>query len=316
MINRIKWAFGMILSVALLGTVALHWAYHTSWLLAGYLVVAVMSTVSDSRIHPLTTEQLVVTGLLIIVGTGLWIFSLSLIVASILETDLDPFKEKRVMTEVSKWKNHFVVVGAGRVGESIAKELIEMGETVVLVDKDVERVSRVRDAGFKSFVLPSFTTDAFRAANLAHAKGLALALPDDAENLFAFLTARNVNENLQVVARAQTSEAAHYLHTLGIERVILPDIVGGRRLARMLVKPVAHDLLMALLNEEGVQIDEVEIDHHSPIADQPVQKVRHIYGDDVTLIGYWRDQTVHMAPRASDIIYPGDTLILLTSNPL
>ncbi|MDA8192482.1 MAG: TrkA family potassium uptake protein [Thermaerobacter sp.] len=311
--RRIRWALPLIAATVLGGTIALHGAYHAPWLLSLYLVISIMSTVSDSRIHPVSPTQIIVTGILIIVGTGLWIFVLSLFVSYILEADLDSFKERRTIMEIRRWKNHFVVVGAGRVGESIARELSEMGETVVIVDKDPDRVARVREAGFTTFLLHGFSADAFRPANFPSAKGLALALPDDAENLYAYLTANALNEHLQVVARAQTAEAAQYLHDLGIERVILPDIVGGRRLARMLVKPVAHDLLMALLNEEGVQITEIAVDDHSPIAHQPVQRVRDIFGADVTLIGYWRNQQLHMAPRATDVLLPNDTIILVQS---
>ncbi len=215
------------------------------------------------------------------------------------------------MHDVSRMRNHFVIVGAGRVGESIARELLSMEERVILVDFEMARVERVRQAGLIAFGITGFDADALKPANLAHARGIALALPDDAQNLYAFLTARDANPELQVVARAQTAESAHYLKNLGVDRIILPDIVTGRRLARMLVKPVAQDLLMALLNEEGVHVKEILVNTSDAMANQPVQKIRDIYGKEVTLIGYWHDEHLHMAPRAQDIILPGDTVILV-----
>lgn len=308
---RVRLAAILIAGLFLVGAIAFHQVYHAPWGLSFYLVLAVMSTVSDARIHPTTSGQLLVTGVVIVFGTALWIFGLSLLVSRFLEADLGYFKERRLIMEIQKWEGHFVVVGAGRVGESIARELIDMGEKVVVVDTDPARIERIQESGCSALLIHGFSAEMIRAAHLETAKGLALALPDDPQNLYAFLTARTLNPHLSVVARAQTAESLHYLQNLGIDRVLLPDVVGGRRLARMLVKPVAHDLLMALLNEEGVQVNEVSVDAHSPIAHQPVRRVREIYGDDVTLIGYWRDQGLHMAPKAADVILPEDTLILV-----
>lgn len=312
--KRVQWALLSILAVLLIGAAGFRAVYHAPWLLSLYYALATMATVSDARLVPTTDGQIVFTMLMIGFGTGLWILGLSILVSYFLESDLGHFKERRLMVEIQRLRGHFIVVGAGRVGESIARELIDMGEQVVVVDKDLERVERLREGGFRTVVLHGFDAEAFGPANVRHAKGIALALPDDAQNLYAYLTVRDLNENLIVVARAQTPESAHYLHNLGIERVILPDVVGGRRLARMLVKPVAHDLLMALLNEEGVQVNEVMVDHNSPMLGHPVQRVREIFGAGATLIGYWRNQTLHMAPKADDVIQLGDTLILVQAS--
>ncbi|AUW93739.1 MAG: potassium channel protein [Sulfobacillus thermosulfidooxidans] len=293
------------------GILGFHMVYHAPWLLSMYFTIATMSTVSDSRLSPHGPIQIIFTTVMIAFGTGIWVFGLSLFVSYFLETDLGYFKERKMIREIGRLRQHFVIVGAGRVGESIARELTAMGEKVVMVDFEQSRVERVRKLGMQALVIANFDTEAMQQANLAHARGIALALPDDAQNLYAFLTARDANPDLQVVARAQTPESAHYLKSLGVERIILPDIVTGRRLARMLVKPVAQDLLMALLNEEGVHVQEIPVQADDAIANQPVQSVRDIYGEAVTLIGFWHDNHLHMAPRAQDIIVPGDTLILV-----
>ncbi|PSR29790.1 voltage-gated potassium channel [Sulfobacillus thermosulfidooxidans DSM 9293] len=309
--TRVKWALGLIAAVLTLGTVGFHQIYHVNWLLAFYFIIAIMSTVSDSRITPHGTLQLVFNAIIIIIGTGVWIFGLSLIVSYFLESDLGHFKERRTMREIERMINHFVVIGAGRVGESIARELVDLGETVVILDPDPTRIERIRNSGLPALTINGFNADALNLAHLVKARGIALALPDDAQNLYAYLTARDINPHLQVVARAQTQESAHYLKNLGVDRIILPDLITGRRLARMLAKPVAQDLLMALLNEEGVHVQEIYVNDHDPIANQPVQNIRDIYGEAVTLIGYWHEGKLHMAPRAQDIIVPGDTVILV-----
>ncbi len=308
--------FGTILMMVVIsyGTLGFHWVSQVPWLLSLYYTVAVMSTVSDPGISPKTPEAVLFTTVLVIVGTMGWIFWVSLLVSVIVETDLGAFQEKRWKRRVMRMKGHFIVLGAGQVGHSIASELRDQGETVVVADTDRERVTRMIHEGYMAFHIERLDQDGGETVNLASARGLALALPDDAQNLYAYLSARDVNPNILVVARAQTPQAAHYLNTLGVERVILPDVVSGRRLAHMLVKPVAHDLLMAILNEEGVQLTEVLVSEGSQMANQPVGQVRQIFGHDVTLIGYWREGLTHMGPKAQDVIKPGDTLILVQSD--
>ncbi len=308
---RIKWVVTLIFFVLLLGTFGFHEIYHARWDLAFYFIIAIMSTVSDPRITPHGSTQLIFNTVVIIVGTGVWIFGLSIIVSYFLESDMGYFKERRTMRAIERMTDHFVIIGAGRVGESIAVELHQLGEQVVVLDPDASRIERIKGLGLPALIISGFDAEALKVANLPKARGFALALPDDAQNLYAYLTARDLNPDLLVVARAQTQESAHYLRNLGVNRIILPDLLTGRRIARMLAKPVAQDLLMALLNEEGVHVQEIYVSPGDPIANQPVQKVREIYGEAVTLIGYWHDSKLHMAPRAQDLIVPGDTVILV-----
>ncbi len=310
-VTRVKWAVALMLLVLALGSIGFHLIYHTKWFEAFYFTIAIMSTVSDPRITPHGNLEMAFNTLVIIVGTGVWIFGLSIIVSYFLESDLGYFRERRTMRNIAQMINHFVIIGAGRVGESIALELRELGEEVVVLDPDAQRVDRIRALDFPSLVIPGFNADALKVANLPKARGIALAMPDDAQNLYAYLTARDLNPDLLVVARAQTQESAHYLRNLGVTRIILPDLLTGHRIARMLAKPVAQDLLMALLNEEGVHVEEASITTGDPLAHQPIQKVRQIYGQRVTLIGYWRENHWHMAPRADELILPGDTIILV-----
>lgn len=310
---RISIALAALAGTFVFGMLTFRLLFHMHWLPSWYLTLATVATVGDSRIHPNSSLQFISVGLLIVFGAAFWMFSLSILVSRFLAIDLGYYRERRLLMKVGQWRQHFVVVGAGRVGTSIAHELVAKGEQVVVVDTLADRVERAKEAGLTALLLHGLTTEAFQATHLEAAKGLALALSDDAQNLYAYLAARSLNNHLQLVARAQNGESAEYLRSLGIDRIILPEVVGGRRMARMLMKPVAHDLLMALLNEEGAQVNEVPVDASSAIAHQAVKSVRDVFGEDFTLIGYWRAQSFHMAPKASDVILPDDTLVLIQS---
>jgi voltage-gated potassium channel len=307
--RRVRLGIGLLAAVLLYGGLGFHELLHDSWLQSLFNTVAVMSTVRGvTAARPI---PLVFLTVLMVVGTAVWIFWVSIVVSIIVQNDLGFLQEMRRKGQVRRMKDHFVVLGAGQVGRSIALELREQGESVIVADTDPDRIARMAADGFLTAKLDRVDLAGGVEVNIASARGVALAWPDDAQNLYAYLSVKDVNPQILVVARAQTAQAAHYLRSLGIERVILPDIASGRRMARMLTKPVAHDLLMAMLEEEGVQVTEVLVDDRSDMAHQPVAQVRQVFGEDVTLIGLWREGKTHMGPRASDIIHPGDTLILL-----
>lgn len=314
MARIVQGAIAVVLVLAA-GSFGFHLLYQVSWPVSIYWTLSLISTVSDPRLVPKTPPQILFTAILLVVGTGLWIFWLSTVVAGFLSIDLGYRREKRMMDQLARLSDHYVVLGAGRVGQGIAQELRETGQTVVVVDADPERVKLARESGLLALHVHTFDADAARKVSLGKARGLALALPDDAQNLYAYLTARDINPQMLTVARAQTVESMHHLKQLGVNRVILPDLAGGRRLGRILLKPAAHDLLMALVNEEGVRVHEVDVTAESPMAHHQVRELRTIYGHDHTLIGFWRNQRIHLAPAADEILQPNDCLILVEAGP-
>lgn len=308
--KRIAVGAAAVIAILVLGGLGMHWIYGAPWLLSLYWTLTLMTTATDARLIPRTPLEIVFTGFLLVVGTALWIFWLSVVVSAFLTIDLAR-KERRLMDRLQSLHHHFVVLGAGKVGQSIARELQEAGATVVVTDTDRERVEALSTSDLFVVHLPAFDLDGARRLQLPKARGLALALPDDAQNLYAYLTARDLNSHLITVARAQSPESAHHLRQLGVTRVILPDLAGGRQLGRILLKPMADELLMSLVNEEGIRVHEVAVSDRHPMRDQPVSRIRTVFGPAHTLLGFWRNGVPHMAPSASVPIQKGDVLVLV-----
>ncbi len=307
---RVAWGAAGVVLVLLFGSVGLHVIYGTSWLQSVYGTLALMTTAGDNRIVPVTPGQIVFTFVLLAVGTALWIYWLSIVVAALLRVDLTR-KERRMQDRLKRLEGHYVVVGAGRVGRRVAQELTQGGAAVVIVDTDATRIEAVEDEAPLAVALAAYDVEHFRRVRLDRAQGLALALPDDAQNLYAYLAAQDSNPHLRVVARAQTQESAHHLRRLGVDQVVLPDLAGGYRMGRMLLKPRAHELLRTLTDEAGVVVHEVEVAPGHPMANQPVRQVRQVFDASYTLLGYWREGATRLAPPAEDVIREGDVLILL-----
>ena len=144
-----------VVAILVLGTLGTHFVYAAPWLLSGYWTLALMTTVGDARLSPHTPVQIVYTGLMTVVGTALWIYWLSIILAAILAFD-QRRRERRVMDELKRLTDHFVVLGAGRVGQSIADELTAHGARVIMADTDAARIEGLPAHDYLTLAVPAY----------------------------------------------------------------------------------------------------------------------------------------------------------------
>lgn len=313
-VGRLAWGAVAVVMAISLGAIGIHGLYRFSWLTSLYAALALVTTAGDTRVVPVTPGETIFAVAMLAVGTAVWIYWVSVVAAALVAVDLSR-KERRMEQRLRHLSDHYVVVGAGRVGSSVMRQLAEGGASVVVVDTEGDRVAALEaeaeGSGPLLLRVGAYDRDLFHRLRLDRARGLALALPDDAQNLFAFLAARDVHPDIRVVARAQTQESAHHLRQLGVQDVVLPDLAGGNRIGRMLLKPRAHEVIMAMLDEAGIAVHEVAVDPGHAMEGQEVRRVRDAFGSSHTLLGYWRSGATHLAPAAGERIRAGDVLVLL-----
>jgi voltage-gated potassium channel len=292
-----------------------HLAFKVNFLQAFYWTLALVTSVGSSNLHPIGTTQIVYTSVLLVFGTALWLYWVSVIVAAFVSFDKTR-KERHFMDQLKRLDDHYVILGAGRVGLAVARELRQSGiRSIVIADTDQVRLHAADNDDWLTLVVASYEVEHLGLLHLDRAKALVVALPDDAQTLFAYLSVREINPQLRVAARARAPETARRLQQLGADDVILPDASSGRRMARWLVKPHAHELMSVLTNEEGVRIHEIEVGSNHLMLGRPVRQVRQTFGQHYTLLGYWRNGVPYLAPPADDNIAVGDVLILLERVP-
>jgi voltage-gated potassium channel len=91
------------------------------------------------------------------------------------------------------------------------------------------------------------------------AKALITTLPVDADNLFIVLTARNLNPNLTIIARASEDNSDKKLKIAGADNVIMPDKIGGAHMASLVMKPDVIEFIDFITGQGGDAINLEEI---------------------------------------------------------
>ncbi len=166
-------------------------------------------------------------------------------------------KTKKIMDKIN---NHIIVCGYGAVGQHAVAELLAANQTIVVIDNDEnideyelrqEKIILIKGDARKEEVL--------QKARIDKAKVLITTLNSDADNLFVVITAKELNPNLKIISRAVEDTTDHKLRIAGADHVILPDSVGGVRMAKLAVEPDVIEFLENILAKSGLTVNLVEI---------------------------------------------------------
>jgi voltage-gated potassium channel len=162
---------------------------------------------------------------------------------------------------VSKLRDHYILCGYGRVGLTVARELVHGGLKVVVIDVLPESLARARREGFLEVEGDATEEATLRAAGIERARGLITTIDSDAHNVYVILSARAINPNLFVVARANTADSEGRLIQAGADRVVSPYTMAGHRLAELATRPRVVDFIDAALShgELAFSMEEVEV---------------------------------------------------------
>jgi voltage-gated potassium channel len=214
---------------------------------------------------------------------------------------------------MSKLRDHFIICGAGRVGSHLIRGLLGSADTFIVIERDPQKVAELTDLGVIVLVRDATLEESLREAGVEHARGLAACLPDDADNVYVVLTARDLNPQLHIVARAVEEQAESKLIRAGANRVVAPTIIGGHRMAMALTKPAVDDFLGSITaNKLELAFEQLEVDARSTLAGQKLSETNIRSDLDIVVVSIRRsDGQILFNPSGDALIQSGDILIAI-----
>ena len=315
--RRLAWAAGLVAGVVAGGTLGYMIIERWSLLDSLYMTVITVGTVGFSEVHPLGAPGRLFTILLIFAGIGALGFAFSQLVEFVVEGHLTNILEVRRMEKrLATLQGHTIVAGLGRVGSVVARALAEEAAQFVVVDASAESVGVAREEGWL-FVQGDATEEGvLLAAGVERASSIVTALSGDAENLFVTITARALNPEMFIVARSSHESTESKLMTAGANRVITPNVIGGRRMASMVLHPTVADYLDLVTGAQGVEfrLQEVELTAESSYVGRSLSDtgIRETTGAQVVAIVN-PNGTVDANPVAATVLRPGQRLVVVGS---
>src|SRR5262245_10556067 len=197
-----------VTATLLIGTVGFMWVEGWTLFDSFYMSLMTLTTVGYGEVHPLSFKGRVFASFLMLVGVTTVFVSIAVIGETLLRLAMaDYLGRKRRDRMLKNISGHYVVCGAGRVGRSVINELLRSRASVVLIDNRVERAGWATDKGVITLVGDATKDEVLRQARIDTAKGLVAAISSDAENVYVTLSAKVLNPNLVIAARASDDQA-------------------------------------------------------------------------------------------------------------
>jgi trk system potassium uptake protein TrkA len=203
----------------------------------------------------------------------------------------------------------FAVIGLGRFGSSLAKELVSQGLEVLGIDRDEETVDEMADILTHAIVADSTEEETLRSIGIRNFDCAIVAIGDDIQaSIMTAILLKDLGVKM-VVAKALTELHGKVLERLGADRVIYPERDMGIRVAHQLVNPnlldyieLSKDYTIVELSVPG-KLNGVTLKELDP---------RAKYGCSVVAIN--KKSGVIIAPVATDVINERDIMVIIGTN--
>jgi voltage-gated potassium channel len=297
-----------------LGTLGFHLIEGWPWMESLYTATQTVTTVGSGDIAPQTYAGRLFAIVFMIAGVGTVLYALTSIVQTVVQSEmLAAFGQRRRSREIKRVQKHFIICGAGRVGSRIIRELQRAKCPFVVIEREQQKVTDLLARGEHVIVGDSTLEETLKEAGVERARALAACLPNDADNVYVVLLARDLNEQLHIVARAVEEQAEPKLVRAGANRVVSPTIIGSRRMAEALIKPALADFMDSITAENlDLGFDEVELRPGSVYIGRKLKYTNIRSELDVVIVAIRRRHgEMIFNPTGDTILESGDLLIAI-----
>ncbi len=309
-----KAVMGIIL-VLIAGTVGYHQVEGWNYLDGFYMTIITITTIGFKEVHDLSPKGQIFTIMIIVSGMGVMGYAIVTGTRLVVEGEVQRIMtRRRSMKTISKISDHFVICGFGRMGSYVCHELAARKVPFVVVENRPEVQDKVIEAGFLLTPGEATEEEVLITAGIKRARGLVSLLSSDAFNLYVVLTGRQLNPDLDIVARAEEESAHAKLVLAGATRVISPYKVGGMRLVMGILKPAVMNFLEVAMDHKDLKVDlaEVRLGKQSPycgkaLVDTDVRKDLNL----IIIAVQKKDGPMVFNPGPQTVIECGDTLIAM-----
>lgn len=278
-----------------------------------YMTIITISTVGYSEVHQVSKAGRLFTILLVFFGVGFTLYIAAAVVQFMVEGRIRIILgRRRLEKKINRMKDHYIVCGYGRIGRVLSRNLKRKPLDLVVVEKDPELISVMDADGVLYISGDASNEENLLKAGIKRAKGLIAALASDADNVFLVLTARQLDPDLIIIARASQEESKSKLRAAGANIVESPYDMGAASMAHRIIRPTVTsflDLAFAYKRKD-IQMEEMPVSASSDLVNVMLKDtgIRQKY--NLIIIAIKKpDKGMLFNPSFEAVIEVGDTVI-------
>ncbi len=282
---------------------------------SAYMTAITLSTVGFLEVHDLSDAGRLFTIIMIFTGVGYFLYLGGVLIGSVVEGEIKSILgRQRLDNRIRKMKDHYIVCGYGRIGRVLCQFVSEDTKEIVVVEQSEELKGALEKDKIHYILGDASDEEVLEKAGIERARALVAALATDTANVFLVLTARQLNPDIYIMARASSPLVRKKLIVAGANQVESPYDIGAVSMGLKLLRPTVSSFLNTALSRQSnaIQIEEAFVPEISDYAGKTL-KDSGIRQDFNLIIIAIKERSGHMefAPHFETIIHPGDTLIVM-----
>lgn len=311
-------AQGLLVTIFVSGTLG-DWLIEDGWSLSDsfYLGLISPATIGYREVHPLSEAGRWFSVALIFWGLGNFARIIGCYSQAVTDGKIfRVLRRRRLDKTLAGLSNHCILCGYGRIGAVVGDDLKADGMEVVVIDPAPVHKDRLEDAGFLPIIGDATSDAVLGGMGVERAKAVVTTMADDAQNVYVALSARHMNSKLYIVSRAGESVDVSKLECAGANRIFLPHVIGGLRMAPAVRCPVAAFFIeMSQSHTCGTLKEERTLSSSSLSAHVTMRACGLRQNFNVSVLGGRRaDGSCLFNPPAEFAMAVGDTLLLAGRN--
>lgn len=313
---KIYIALVLLLVVIGIGVFGFRFFSNYSWVDAFYMTVITMTTVGFGEVQPLDDNAKLFTIFLISTSVAIFAYSVSVITEYIVsKNDPKRVQYRKMQKMIHQLENHIIIVGYGRNGKQAAAKLMAYDKRFIIIEKNENIIERYQSDTLLFLKGNATEDEVLMEAGIKRATTLICTLPEDADNLFIVLSARQINRNLKIISRASQETSYKKIKLAGADNVIMPDRIGGDHMASLVVVPDLIEFLdnLSIVGKRSINIEEVSFeDMFDDKQERTILMIDMRSKTGCTIIGYKSPEGEYIVnPEADTILKPGSKIVVL-----
>lgn len=284
--------FLVVLSIMLLGVCGFMIIEGFDFFDALYMTVITVTTIGYSETHPLSAFGRVFNIAFIVTSFSVFTYAFAAVTRYFASGEMHLYlKNKRLMKQLDSVNQHVIICGFGRNGQQCARTLLAHKVSFIVIDSRFEMIDKWNEYNSDEVlhIIGDATNDeVLKKAGIEKAQSIICALPNDSQNVFIVLSARQLNPRLHIVSRASNHASVNKLKTAGANSISMPELLGGTFMATQISKPDVIEFIEYLTGDEGesINIESVGYEHLPPeIKDKSLHTIMDWKKTGVTCIG-------------------------------
>ncbi len=304
----------LLFGVLITGILGYHFIGDLSLIDSLFYTITTLTTVGYEAPPNMTPLLKIFSVFIMISGIGTMGYAIAHLSQRIIINRMLVAMGKRRNKAVDKLSEHWIICGFGAMGGRISQELRRKKTPFAIIEMEEERCRNAGEEGY--LVIPGDARDesVLLSAGIASAKGIMIALNNDANNVYVILTARHLAPKIRILARANSSESLNILYRAGADKVFNPVNTGALAMASAAMKPEVSDFLelLSISSDMSLEFGSYRIEEGSPLVGKTLAKVPLLSKYNILVIGIRRkDGTLLPTPSGNAPLQEEDMLIVL-----